>query len=423
MSKTILVLVLTVFSFVAHANGIAPPKVSTTKENPDSQSAPKRSLKFLEFFKNRKWDFIPVPVYENRPDSGQSFGALPVALMADQDEVIKGIFGVMLQYNTYKKFDPAIIAYLYPEPEQEIEFYAEVAQETYREFSAHFFDPHLGEKLYLDTTLLYLNSQFGFFFGLGPDTAEAARSDYVLRALNGTVDAGYYLLQNFRINLTETVHSTEIRTGVIGKFPDTLAAFAGHPNISDSTNLIHKISAVYDSRPDREYSEKGTYVGAGYFFSSDKLGSDATFHGFQLEAMQLIPTIRDRSITALRLNVQEVFGDNVPFNELSSLGGAMEMRGFVPGRFVDHGKIALQAEERIKLFHWKLFGKEFDIHADPYFELGRVFSKTNKLDFTDWQPIGGLGFRLFVPPNVVGRVDLSVGSDGFEIYTALGYPF
>lgn len=99
------------------------------------------------------------------------------------------------------------------------------------------------------------------------------------------------------------------------------------------------------------------------------------------------------------------------------------MRAFTPGRFVDRGKIIFQVEERIRLLKWQLFGIPFEIHTDPFFELGRVFADFSDLNGGHWQPVGGLGLRLKVPPNVVARIDLAYGSDGFELYTMLGYPF
>jgi hypothetical protein len=36
---------------------------------------------------------------------------------------------------------------------------------------------------------------------------------------------------------------------------------------------------------------------------------------------------------------------------------------------------------------------------------------------------GGVGFRAWVRPNVVGRVDLGTGGDGLKIYVELGYPY
>jgi hypothetical protein len=36
---------------------------------------------------------------------------------------------------------------------------------------------------------------------------------------------------------------------------------------------------------------------------------------------------------------------------------------------------------------------------------------------------GGLGFRAWVRPNVLGRVDVAYATDGIKAYVMLGYPY
>ncbi|MBI2339179.1 MAG: BamA/TamA family outer membrane protein, partial [Deltaproteobacteria bacterium] len=261
------------------------------------------------------------------------------------------------------------------------------------------------------------------FFGLGPRRIESNQSNFTGR--NFLLDAafGWYFMDHLRVEMAPKFHTTDILNRAIDDIDDTLTRYGALPNVVDSTNFIDEFALVFDNRKDKEYSTSGSKVRLSYFFSNKALGSDKNFQGWRLEAVQLIPLVKNRWMTALRFNFQEVFGTNTPFYEMSSLGGADEFRAFVPGRFVDKGKIVFQIEQRIKALDWRLFGIPFEIHTDPFFEVGRVFDAVSHLGFNNWQPIGGVGFRLFVPPNIIGRLDVAGGSDGVEIYTELGYPF
>ncbi|EKD42634.1 MAG: surface antigen (D15) [uncultured bacterium] len=388
-----------------------------------SNGAAKKSFKPLDYIKNKDWEFVPVPVYETRPDEGNTYGIMPVLLMSDKgNEAIKAIFSGIAQYNTVTKFDGVALAYFYPEPEQEILFYAETAQKYARELSVRFFDPHLG-KFYTEANAVFIKSPFGRFYGLGPKRTEKNQSNYTARSLNIDLKGGYYLTHDFHLNYGFQLHSTDMLNRAIELYDDTITRYGALPEVLDSTNFIHEISATYDSRTDREYSTKGTMADARFFLSNKSLGSDKDFHGYQFQFIHLFPWQKPNMVTAFRFNMKQLFGTGIPFYEQSGLGGDKEMRNFVTGRYVDRGKMVFQVEQRIKAFSWRLFGKSFDIHLDPFLEMGRVYKNVNEIGFKYWQPAAGLGFRLFVPPNVVGRVDMAIGSDGFEIYTALGYPF
>lgn len=378
----------------------------------------------FHFFKNRDKDIIPVPVFETRPDEGQSYGLMPVLLLSDkEDKSLKAMIGLIGQYNTITKGGGAALAYFYPEADQEIEIFAGLSQKFYREVTLGYFNPTLSDHYFIDFDFTYIKSPFGRFFGLGPTTVEGDQSNFTSNQILVDAIFGYYFLKNIRVEWVEKFHTVDLQGRAITDIDDTLTRYGNLPQVVDATNLIHGANVVFDNRKEREYATSGTIASLGSFFANKALGSDQNFEGWQLEIRHLNPTLADRLTTALRFSFQQMYGDNIPFYEMSSLGGPNELRSFVPLRFVDKGKMTFQIEERIQLIKWELFGIPFEIHTDPFFEVGRVFDSVKHLGFKDWQPVGGLGFRLFVPPNVVGRLDMAIGSEGLEIYTELGYPF
>jgi hypothetical protein len=60
--------------------------------------------------------------------------------------------------------------------------------------------------------------------------------------------------------------------------------------------------------------------------------------------------------------------------------------------------------------------------VDPFFSVGQVFGEDNG-PFADVKYAGGLGFRAWVRPNVLGRVDVGYAAEGLKFYVELGYPF
>jgi hypothetical protein len=278
----------------------------------------------LSYFKNRNIDFIPVPVFETRPDKGNSYGLLPVLLFSDkEDGAIKTILGAIGQYNSVTKTSGALIAYLYPEPEQKIEFYAELGQHYTREITAHFTDPHFYGNTSLDFNLSFLKTPFGHFFGLGPATEESGHSNYVSQNFFIDFIGGYYLFKDLRTLLISRFHTTDLQSRAMDQYDDLLSTYGGLQAVSDSTNFINGTGFAFDTRKDGPYSTKGSFAQLTGFGSSKNLGSDRNFGCLNFEALQIFPFIKNRTHGVARLNFQRVFG-KAPVYELSALGGPNE---------------------------------------------------------------------------------------------------
>jgi hypothetical protein len=398
----------------------------TADENVTDNS--KTSPSLLAPFTNKDIDFFPVPVFETRPDEGESYGLMPVLVFADKEsKAITTILAAIGQYNSITKFSGATVFFYYPNaienPNEVFEFYFEFAQKYYRELDLHYFNPKFLDKFFLDSEFLWLKTPFGRFYGFGAGSTEAGESNFVSRNFSFDTTFGYYLHEKLRVNLTERFTTTDLLTRGISTVQDTLTTYGALPGVNDATNLIHKLSVSFDTRPNLDSSRKGTFVEGSYFFSIKDFLSDNNINGYSLEAKQLLPWWQGRTVTALRFYIQDMYGTGIPFNLQSGLGGAFEMRSFIPDRFRDTGKAVLTWEQRIKVWEHEFFGINVELHADPFIEVGRVFNHLQNFSFDDMQVVGGIGLRAFVPPNVLARIDIAVGSEGYNIYTMLNYPF
>ena len=105
------------------------------------------------------------------------------------------------------------------------------------------------------------------------------------------------------------------------------------------------------------------------------------------------------------------------------LGGQNSLRGFGIGRFVDNYSLLFSLEERIQLFHLRLFGTIAEIETAPFLDVGKVMSDLGNRILTHYEFNPGIGFRAIARPNVVGRVDVATSKDGNAVFAGLDFPF
>ncbi|MCP5464406.1 MAG: BamA/TamA family outer membrane protein [Deltaproteobacteria bacterium] len=349
-------------------------------------------------FENKEIDFFPIPIFETRPDEGESYGLMPVVLFTDKDsKAISVILAAIGQWNSVIKASGASLGYYYPHPvenpDEVFQFYVELAQKYYREGEVRYTNPKFLDKLYLDAHFRWLKSPFWRFYGYGAASAKSDESNFVGRSFRFDLLAGYHLTKNIRLNLREEFFTMDLLTRAFPNVSDTLTRYGNQNGVNDETNLLHHISLSYDSRPKGANSKRGLFLEAGYFASIKNLLSDTGFQGFKAEGVLLVPFLKERTITAMRFFVQDMYGDNIPFYLQSDLGGANELRSFIPNRFTDTGKMIFTWEQRINYWSPSLFGINVELYADPFIEVGRVFNHMNNLGFDNWQPVAGLGAK------------------------------
>jgi hypothetical protein len=63
-----------------------------------------------------------------------------------------------------------------------------------------------------------------------------------------------------------------------------------------------------------------------------------------------------------------------------------------------------------------------DWRLDPFVGLGQVFGATDRA-LSHPRVAAGVGFRALVRPNVLGRVDVATGGEGWKVYVEIGYPY
>jgi hypothetical protein len=268
--------------------------------------------------------------------------------------------------------------------------------------------------------LRWQRSAFYRFFGFGPDTLASAESSYTrLRAL-ATARRGLNLGDHWNAGATLLVHHDDVQDLGVPGLPLSRRVFPGAPGMQGSTILGQGLDLRYDTRPNGPTSAHGFFAGAGIDVIEGLHGSPTYLRG-ALRVRAIVPELEWLS-GAARLDVTTVGTPEAPFYDESTLGGAYLLRGFTEDRFIDQHAWTIETEQRIRLFETHIFGVTADWRVDPFIAAGQVFRSLPHLA-SNPQLAVGLGFRAWVRPNVVGRVDLAVAGEGLKIYVEIGYPY
>jgi outer membrane protein assembly factor BamA len=199
--------------------------------------------------------------------------------------------------------------------------------------------------------------------------------------------------------------------------------FADVPGADGAFVWAHRLALTYDSRNARDTPTRGRFAQIFVEVAEDALGSEASFVRYGLEGRLLWPLIDDRLVTVVRGLLERVDGSELPFFELSDLGGAETLRGFGGHRFVDEGRVLVNAEERLKVFHFTYGNVRTAVELALFAEVGRVFRGFSDLGPGKVQTVWGGGVRFVAASQIVAKIDVGLGSEGIAVFTGLDYPF
>jgi hypothetical protein len=164
----------------------------------------------------------------------------------------------------------------------------------------------------------------------------------------------------------------------------------------------------WDTRDFNLNSTRGHFIELATRHFRDYLGSDFTYNIIELEARKFFPLLQGH---VLGLQFRGRFSNReVPFNQLSLLGGDKLMRGYYRGRYRDKVLYAAQAEYR-----WQFY-KRFGLAVFGGF--GDVSPEFNSFDFSEVKSSYGFGFRYMILPSrkVNLRLDFGFGKQTKGIY-------
>ncbi len=182
-----------------------------------------------------------------------------------------------------------------------------------------------------------------------------------------------------------------------------------------SNNLGLGLGLVYDTRHNVLNVRHGMLSEIGYLLYEPSLGSTNKLGTLFLDSRAYFKTSK-RNVIATQVLGQFSNGD-VPFNQLSMIGGEVMMRGYYLGKYRDKNMISAQVEHR-----WLPFKFSKRIGGALFAGVGSV-APDLKFRKVLWTVGGGLRVLIFPQRDIFSRVDVGLNPDGYGLYILIGEAF
>jgi hypothetical protein len=365
---------------------------------------------------------VPLPVYSTLPNEGSTFGVMPVFLrVCGPSGRTESIIAPSVTWNDVIHGTGTLRWFHYPTDDQALTFIASVSTRINSGVLLQWRDaPRTPGVFTTEIELRWQRSVFYRFFGLGADTPTDAESSYTRVRGHALARRGLNLGGQWNAGLALLFHRDTVQDLGVPGLPLSRRIFPGVPGMGGSTILGQVIDIRYDSRPNGDYSDRGFFASAGTGVNEGLAGSPAYLRG-HVRVRALHPEMGWIG-GAARFDWTAVSTSRVPFYEQSTLGGAFLLRGFTEDRFIDQNAWTVELEQRIQVLQTHIYGVTADWRIDPFIAAGQVYGALHQA-LSHPRVTTGVGLRAWVRPNVVGRIDVATGGEGWKVYVEIGYPY
>jgi outer membrane protein assembly factor BamA len=306
-----------------------------------------------------------------------------------------------------------------------------VALQRQQKATVSFGAPELGPFLLFGTAAWYSDPSVEFF-GLGNnDLGPHELSNHGMRRVRVGLTVGYRILRKFAVVLAAFYRDTNVVNGNSDDSPSTQRFAPALPGVHGAPSNYLSAALVYNSRDELTRPTEGWEMLFKFLSANDAFfNRDTDYQKLILDVSVIQPLVWRRQVIALHLNTEVVFGDDedVPFFELSSLGGDDTMRGYFPQRFLGKGSALVNAEYRLKLIDFN-FRKLWDVTIDGvgFGDVGRVYEDSEDFlehPFDHIRYSYGGGVRLGLSSGLVARLDAGFSPEEHGlIYLTFGHTF
>jgi len=225
-----------------------------------------------------------------------------------------------------------------------------------------------------------------------------------------------------------------------GDTPFTPEEFPNLPGIDGGFVNPLGLALVYNGRDDLIWPTRGWRIIAKVSHTNTALKSDFEFTRVVLDAGYLYSFGEGRHVLGARLSGEYINGprSDVPFWELTELGGDDTLRGFFPRRFLGQAHALVNLEYRVKLFAFDFFDIwRVQVAAAAFGDAGRVFVHRGDLDeefdltnevidqlAENIRYSYGAGLRFVVSRAIIARVDVGFSEEETGlVYLKFGHTF
>lgn len=270
------------------------------------------------------------------------------------------------------------------------------------------------------------------FFGLGNnEIGPDAIANYEMRRARFGVTVGYRILRKLAVVLAGFYRDTNVKNGSDDDTPSIQRFAPGLYGVHGAQSNYLSAALVYNSRDDLARPTEGWEVIFKYLNADHALfNRDTDYQKLILDVSFIQPLVWRRQVLAVHANTEVVFADDdeIPFFELSSLGGDDTMRGYFPQRFLGKGSMLFNAEYRLKLVDFNFF-KLWDVSIDGvgFGDVGRVFEDGHDFTHHTFDHVRysyGGGLRIGFSTGLVARIDAGFSPEETGlVYLTFGHTF
>lgn len=292
-------------------------------------------------------------------------------------------------------------------------------------------DPEVGPFMLFGTLAWYTDPSVEFF-GVGNNTVGPdPLSNHELRRARAGFTVGYRILRTFAVVMSGFWRDTNVSNGSDDDTPSTQRFAPNLPGVHGAQSNYLSAALVYNSRDELVRPTKGWEMIIKYLSANDVLFNRGTdYQKLIFDVSYIHPLVWRRQVIAIHGNTEVVFGDDedIPFFELSSLGGDDTMRGYFPQRFLGKGSALANVEYRLKLVDFN-FRKLWDVTIDgvAFGDVGRVYSGAHDFTHHPFDHVRysyGGGMRIGLSSGLVARIDAGFSPEETGlIYLTFGHTF
>jgi hypothetical protein len=248
------------------------------------------------------------------------------------------------------------------------------------------------------------------FFGLGPDSLKANKSDFDLRQGTLGFRAGVHPTRWFTLGGTTEYFRPRVEAGGDNGVPNAEQIFHGAelPGAADHHAFlrVEGFADVHTAAPALNPRRGGRYrASIGRYV--DLSERDERFTRVDVDLQQYASILNERRVFVLRAlgSFSDVpAGVQVPFYLMRTLGGGSTLRGVSEFRYRDRHLLLLQAEYRFEIIT--------AIDGAVFYDTGMVAPTLDRFDVKDFDRDWGLGVRFGSNAGVFLRIDVAFGGEG-----------
>ena len=382
------------------------------------------SLPFLDLAQ-ADTQYFPVPAVGASKNDGNDAGLIVPILVTEPDGDLKYLIAPMVIYNTIVGVRGTLNLFRYDPGGREFRAVASWSEKIERRFQFSYVDPAFSNGRYsVAVSAAYFKNATARFFGLGPTSTLDDQTNYTAPETRVNWKFGVHANEVTQIAVSQRFRYMQpIQQGATD-LPFTGTVFPTVSGVQGAIILGERLTFYYDTRNNLVTPTDGMAITAhaeiNYNFNR---GADQLYSRYGLEVKKMFASESKRAILVVRGDLQATIGTDVPFYELSSLGGQNNLRGYGVDRYIDKQLLALSVEERIHVLRARLFGVTTDFEVAPFLDSGQVFESYKDVSFKDYRITPGIGFRGMIRPNVVGRIDYGYSREGGAVFAGLDFPY